>query len=133
MYQGMYNPITRYVCMSVTRGGWYQGLYNSTIRYVCMSVTTRGGWYQGLYNPIIGMSVCLSQQGVGGTKTCTIPSSVCLYVCHNKGCIGTIHGVSRPVGCVHVCKLCMFRMVEEELIPALRHFGLRFYAYNPVS
>ena len=25
------------------------------------------------------------------------------------------------------------RMVESELFPALRYFGLRFYAYNPVS
>ncbi len=25
------------------------------------------------------------------------------------------------------------RMVEAELFPALRKFGLRFYAYNPVS
>ena len=25
------------------------------------------------------------------------------------------------------------RMVEPELFPALRYFGLRFYAYNPVS
>ena len=25
------------------------------------------------------------------------------------------------------------RMVESELLPALRYFGLRFYAYNPVS
>ena len=24
-------------------------------------------------------------------------------------------------------------MVEGELFPCLRHFGLRFYAYNPVS
>jgi len=24
-------------------------------------------------------------------------------------------------------------MVESELFPALRYFGLRFYAYNPVS
>ncbi len=25
------------------------------------------------------------------------------------------------------------RMVESELLPCLRHFGIRFYAYNPVS
>ena len=25
------------------------------------------------------------------------------------------------------------RMVEAELFPALRHFGIRFYEYNPVS
>ena len=25
-----------------------------------------------------------------------------------------------------------FRIVEDELFPALRYFGLRFYAYNPV-
>ena len=25
------------------------------------------------------------------------------------------------------------RIVESELFPALRYFGLRFYAYNPVS
>ena len=28
---------------------------------------------------------------------------------------------------------CLPRMVEAELLPAVRHFGLRFYAYNPVS
>lgn len=25
------------------------------------------------------------------------------------------------------------RMVEQELLPCLRHYGIRFYAYNPVS
>ena len=26
----------------------------------------------------------------------------------------------------------VYRTVEGELLPALKHFGLRFYAYNPV-
>lgn len=26
-----------------------------------------------------------------------------------------------------------YRMVEQELFPCLRHYGIRFYAYNPVS
>ncbi len=29
--------------------------------------------------------------------------------------------------------LFLYRMVEGELFPAIRKFGLRFYAYNPVS
>lgn len=27
----------------------------------------------------------------------------------------------------------LYRMVEQELFPCLRHYGIRFYAYNPVS
>lgn len=27
----------------------------------------------------------------------------------------------------------MTRQVETELLPCLRHFGLRFYAYNPLA
>ena len=34
---------------------------------------------------------------------------------------------------VHPYVCLNFRMVESELFPALRYFGLRFYAYNPVS
>ena len=26
----------------------------------------------------------------------------------------------------------LYRMVEDELFPALHYFGIRFYAYNPV-
>ena len=32
-----------------------------------------------------------------------------------------------------VVGVCIHRMVEGELFPCLRQFGLRFYAYNPVS
>ncbi len=31
------------------------------------------------------------------------------------------------------CDNFFYRMVETELIPCLRYFGIRFYAYNPVS
>ena len=30
-------------------------------------------------------------------------------------------------------KYFSFRDIEQELIPALRRFGIRFYVYNPVS
>ena len=34
---------------------------------------------------------------------------------------------------IHAAVLCTCRMVESELFPCLRYFGIRFYAYNPVS
>ena len=52
--------------------------------------------------------------------------------CHHK--VWTSHRVD----CLYLYNLFSLislppRMVESELFPALRYFGLRFYAYNPVS
>ena len=32
----------------------------------------------------------------------------------------------------HMDTSLFYRMVEDELFPALHYFGIRFYAYNPV-
>lgn len=69
-----------------------------------------------------------SARGMGGlcppyTRACTMPPR------------GTRHNraythISPAFGSVSVPP---HRMVEGELFPCLRYFGLRFYAYNPVS